>query len=281
MALSEENPNQLPAPNSAIRTIEQKPATASVRAGASVLSDIGNNTITERAESIRYSDNEAMIWQETPSMALLVPRAIRYAILLILVFVACGMVNRTVTRTPAARFVLEHGGIHVAAAAPEAVRRAPRRLRSNRHVVADDAATTATDDSTPAADPAADDTAPSQGLTLRGILLWVKLAFTALFAVLLLGYWFKLKTTKYSASSQRLIVEEGSWHSVNRPYELHQLGDAVIHKPALLRLFNVSNLEFVTPPIQLYGLRNAEYVRDVLRQGGQLEAQRADKIRWR
>jgi hypothetical protein len=91
----------------------------------------------------------------------------------------------------------------------------------------------------------------------------------------------KLKTTKYCASSQRLIVEEGSLHSVNRPYELHELGDAVIVKPLLLRLFGVSNLEITKPPVKLYGLRNADYVRDLLRQGGQMEASRVDKIRFR
>jgi hypothetical protein len=68
---------------------------------------------------------------------------------------------------------------------------------------------------------------------------------------------------------------------VNRPYELHQLGDAVIVKPLLLRFFGVANLVITSPPITLFGLRNAQYVRDILRQGGQLEAQRVDKIRFR
>ena len=59
------------------------------------------------------------------------------------------------------------------------------------------------------------------------------------------------------------------------------MGDAVIVKPLLLRIFGVSNLEIAKPPVKLYGLRNAEYVRDILRQGGQMEAQRVDKIRFR
>jgi hypothetical protein len=59
------------------------------------------------------------------------------------------------------------------------------------------------------------------------------------------------------------------------------LGDAVILKPLLLRMFGVSNLVITKPSVKLVGLRNAEYVRDILRQGGQLEAQRVDKIRWR
>jgi hypothetical protein len=46
-------------------------------------------------------------------------------------------------------------------------------------------------------------------------------------------------------------------------------------------MFGVSNLVITKPHIELFGLRNADYVRDILRQGGQLEAQRVDKIRFR
>ena len=116
---------------------------------------------------------------------------------------------------------------------------------------------------------------------MNRILLLIECGFAGLFTILLLVYLLKLKTTRYSASSQRLIVEEGSLHSVNRPYELHQLGDAVIVRPLLLRPFGVSNLVITQPHVELYGLRNADYVRDILRQSGQLEAQRIDKIRWR
>src|SRR5664279_219957 len=91
VAPSPENPNQLPPPGGQQhpiepvggfqRTIEQTPATVSVKAGTGVISDIGNNNITERAENIRYSTDEAMIWQEAPSLALLVPRALKYIFL--------------------------------------------------------------------------------------------------------------------------------------------------------------------------------------------------------
>lgn len=280
MAPSPEKPNQLPAPSGVMRTIEQKPATISVKAGAGVLSDIGNNTITEHAENIRYSSDEAMIWQETPSMFLLVPRALRYAVVLILVFVACGIVNRTVSRNPVTRFLLERNGIQTSSNTLGAARHAIRKLKGSRRLGTDNATATSTGDTTPP-DADSDETAQSHGLTLKGILAWIKIGFTTFFLLLLFAYWFKLKTTKYCASSQRLIVEEGVLHSVNRPYELHQLGDAVISKPMLLRLFSVSNLLITNPHVELYGLRNAEYVRDILRQGGQLEAQRADKIRWR
>lgn len=90
----------------------------------------------------------------------------------------------------------------------------------------------------------------------------------------------RLLTTRYSATSQRLFIETGILKSVSRPYELHQLtGDAIVSKSILLRPFNVGDV--VIGDVAILGINNPEYVRDVLRTGGQLEAQRADKIRWR
>jgi hypothetical protein len=300
VAPSSENPNQLPPPSGDEhsiqkesgfqRTIEAQPATVSVKAGTGVVTDIGDNQITERAEQIRYSTDEAMVWQETPSMALLVPRAVKYIIYLAVIFFLCAEVNRYVPQIPPARDFLAQAGIQASApASSSATRSAARKAKSRRHAATADDSTapaTATDSAAPAATdtPAApeDPAEPQQKpLTLGRILFDVKAAFVVLYALLFALYFFRLKSTRYCASSQRLIVEEGAWHAVNKPYELHQLGDAVIVKPALLRLFNVANLVITQPPIELKGLRNAEYVRDILRQGGQLEAQRADKIRFR
>lgn len=270
--------------------INEKPATVSVKAGTSVVADIGDNQITERAEHIRYSTDEAMIWQEAPSLVLLVPRALKYIVLLAILFFLCAEVNHYVPRIPAARDVLSRAGIQTPAPlASCSTRHSARKPKSGHRASTDDSATStdpssssdAASDAASDATPPETDDAPSKPLTLAGILFDVKCAFVALYALLLGLYLFKLKTTRYCASSQRLIVEEGSLHTVNRPYELHQLGDAVIVTPVLLRMFNVSHLVITNPHIELLGLRNAGYVRDILRQGGQLEAQRTDKIRWR
>jgi hypothetical protein len=205
-----------------------------------------------------------------------------------IVLIACSAAKNYVRQNPYAQGALESIGIHATAESrsSEPSRRAGRKPRGGRHAAeqAADAASpdaTSTDTPTDAPPSEADAPRPVPGNDLGHILSLIKLSFGALFTVLFLAYILKLMTTKYSASSQRLIVEEGSLHSVNRPYELHQLGDALIVKPLLLRLFNVSNLEIVKPPITLVGLRNAEYVRDILRQGGQMEASRVDKIRFR
>jgi hypothetical protein len=199
-----------------------------------------------------------------------------------IVLICCSMVRNIVAQNPAAQAALESVGIHATADSRQysSARRSGHKPRSGHRAV-EQPGDTASPDETSDTAPVVEAPRYERASGLNRILALVKLAFGGLFTLLLLAYLLRLKTTKYSASSQRLIVEEGSLHSVNRPYELHKLGDAVISKPLLLRIFGVSNLVITTPPVQLYGLRNAEYVRDILRQGGQLEAQRVDKIRWR
>lgn len=273
---------KLQPPSGFPRTIQQKPATIPVQAGSPVLGDIGENAVTGRAEYIRNSTDEEMIWQETPSLALLLPRFVKYAVMMAILFFACSAVKNFVGQNLYAQAALEHAGIHNSGESRSAgtTRRAGHKPRSGRHA-ADPSADAASSDSTTDAASDLDTPRPEPANDLDRILASVKLCFAGLFTLLFLVYVLKLMTTKYCASSQRLIVEEGSLHSVNRPYELHQLGDAVIEKPLLLRFFGVSNLEIAKPPVKLVGLRNAEYVRDILRQGGQLEAQRVDKIRFR
>jgi hypothetical protein len=259
------------------RTIQQKPATMPVQAGSSVLGDIGDNAVTGRAEYIRQSTDEEMIWQESPSMALLLPRFIKYAVLMAILLLACMAVKSFVGRNSDARAALDRAGVHSTA---ESVRRTGHKTRSGRRAAEPSADAESSDGTTDAApETETPRSAPPSGLDR--ILTAVKLGFGGLLTLLFLAYLLKLTTTKYYASSQRLIVEEGSLHSINRPYELHQLGDALIVKPLLLRMFGVSNLIITKPEVKLVGLRNAEYVRDILRQGGQLEAQRVDKIRFR
>ena len=264
------------------RTIQQKPATIPVQAASGVLGDIGDNAVTGRAEYIRQNTDEEMIWQETPSLALLLPRFVKYAVMMAILLFACSAARSFVGQNPDAQATLERAGIHttVDSRSAEPVRRAGHKSRSGRRAAEQSADAASSDDSTDgSADAETPRSAPASDFDR--ILGWIKLGFGGLFTLLFLAYLLKLLTTKYRASSQRLIVEEGSLHSVNRPYELHQLGDAVIVKPLLLRMFDIANLEIDKPRVKLIGLRNAEYVRDILRQGGQLEAQRVDKIRFR
>jgi hypothetical protein len=282
LAPSSDDSNRLQPSSGFSRTLQQKPATIPVQAGSGVLGDIGKNAVTRRAEYIRYSTDEEMIWQESPSPALLLPRFIKYSVLMAIVLFCTSVVKHFVDRNPALQSGLESTGIHsVAESRPPTPARKANHKPKSAHRTSETSADTASADATTDATQEMETPRKAPVDELGRILAAVNLGFAGVFTVLLLAYVAKLKTTKYSASSQRLIVEEGALHSVNRPYELHQLGDAVIVKPLLLRFFGVANLVITSPPITLYGLRNAQYVRDILRQGGQLEAQRVDKIRFR
>jgi hypothetical protein len=282
LAPSSDDSKNLQPSSSFPHTLQQAPATIPVQEASGVLGSIADNAVTRRAEYIRQSTDEEMIWQESPSLALLLPRFIKYAVMMAIVLLACSALRNFVGQNPAVQAALERAGIHATAESrlADSPRRSGHKPRSGRHAVDETADTASSDDSTDAA-PETESPRSERASGLDRILTLVKLGFAGLFTLLFLAYALKLMTTKYCASSQRLIVEEGSLHSVNRPYELHQLGDAVIVKPLLLRMFGVSNLEITKPFVKLYGLRNAEYVRDILRQGGQLEAQRVDKIRFR
>ncbi len=110
----------------------------------------------------------------------------------------------------------------------------------------------------------------------------IELLLFAVLAIRLALAYVSLAAVKYRATSQRLFVESGVFITKSVPYEIYALGDAVVSGNIFLKLFKISNLTILEPTtIELVGLRNADYVRDILRSGGQLEAQRADKIRWR
>jgi hypothetical protein len=59
------------------------------------------------------------------------------------------------------------------------------------------------------------------------------------------------------------------------------MAPAVITRPLLLRLVGTGNLTISPPFIVLRAIRNPEVVRDLIRDFGQSEASRMDKIRWR
>lgn len=265
------------------RAIQSTPATAPVQSVSGVLSDIGDNTVTSRAEQILGTSDEDMVWQERPSLILLIPRFLKYAAIMAVVMFLCSVADRYFG--PSLQHVAETQGTRLSSTLREHDTRISRAKRNAARQKAKAAQAQAeadkkqsdTDNATDSGTD--DDTVPvhHQARILVGFQWIVGVVLFAMWVIWLL----RLLTTKYSASSQRLIVDEGLLHSVNHPWELHQLGDAVIVKPLIPRWFGVGNLVITKPQIVLLGLRNAEYVRDLIRQGGQQEAQRVDKIRFR
>jgi hypothetical protein len=110
----------------------------------------------------------------------------------------------------------------------------------------------------------------------------------AVLGLLTIAYRFAdLRATVYRLSSQRLEIEFGLLNQTTVVHEVHHLGDAIIRRPLLFRLFGVGDVHIpdVAPgsvrAITLHAIRKPEAVRDILRGAGQIEAQRVDKIRWR
>jgi hypothetical protein len=93
-------------------------------------------------------------------------------------------------------------------------------------------------------------------------------------------FW-ELTSTKYRMTSQRLEVTSGLFNQTTVTFELHQMAPGQITRPLFLRLVKRGNLYIPAPPIFLRAIRNPEVVRDMLRDFGQREASRMDKIRWR
>jgi len=275
------------------RPIQQQPATASVQSVSGVIGDIGDNKVTSRAEEILSATDEDMTWQERPSLALLIPRFLKYAVIMLLVMFLCSVVDRYAG--PSLQQLAEDQGSKLHSSLQERDTRASRARRlAARRAKAARAAQEQAQSAQKAKEDQADANAANGTDTDNGadddiipvhhqakVLIDIQYLVGLFLFLKLVWYLVQLLTTKYSASSQRLIVEEGGLHVINRPYELHQLGDAVISKPLITRMFGIGNLTIIKPPVVMVGLRNPEYVRDLIRQGGQLEAQRADKIRFR
>jgi len=90
----------------------------------------------------------------------------------------------------------------------------------------------------------------------------------------------ELNGTTYRLSSQRLEITAGLFNQTTVTYENFRLGDAVIVRPLYLRLFKRANVRIAGAP-PLNAIRQPEVVRDIVREFGQTEAGRTDKLRWR
>jgi hypothetical protein len=232
---------------SVIRPLEP---TTPIEEVSGVLKEIGDHAVTARAHAIRHNTDEAMVWQAKPSLLLLIAPALRYALLFV-----------------AALVVIRFAALQIDGAPSPARDEAPQR-----HAPAQNARQLAAQ---------AQAAVREHEQPIGRVLDYAPLVVAAYCALRLGIVYLRLATTKYYATSQRLVVETGVLHSVSQPYELHSLSNATIVRPLLLRPAGVANIFIGAPPIALLGVKNADYVRDLLRTGGQLEAQRIDKIRWR
>jgi hypothetical protein len=180
-------------------------AGTSVETIGGAMQEIGQGQVTPHVNQILVFDCEAMVWEDSPSMALLAGLLIKYGVLLSAVWCAA--------------------------------------------------------------------------MVFDGVRYWLLLCVLAAIHVGIRAG--QIRCTRYRMTTQRLEVRSGLCNRTSVPYEIHRLSDAVISSSLLLRVFGRENLTILSPAICLTGIRNAEVVRDLLRNAGQIEATRLEKVRWR
>lgn len=178
----------------------------SVQSLHSSLQDIGKGNVTNRANFIQATSDEGMVWEDSPSLILLIGTMIKYFIIMVV-----GL-----------WFFLNFAG---------------------------------------------------QSFLTYSAVLFVFLLCRLIYRML------DLRSTKYRMSSQRLVIDRGVFTRVSVPYEVHQLGNAIVSSTMLLRMVGRGTVN--VGGLSLRGIRNPEAIRDLLRNAGQWEAGRVDKIRWR
>jgi hypothetical protein len=178
----------------------------SVQSLQSSLQDIGHGNVTNRANFIQSTSDEGMVWEDSPSLILLVGKMMKYFIIMVIgVWLFANFAGQS--------FLFYSGALFV-------------------------------------------------------------------FLFLRFGYQFlRLRSIKYRLSSQRLVIDSGVFTRVSVPYEVHQLGNSIVSSTMLLRMVGRGTVNI--GGLSLLGIRNPEAIRDLLRNAGQWEAGRMDKIRWR
>lgn len=222
--------------------------------------DIGDSRVTAIAQQLLDYDRETMIWQDSPSPALMLPSLVKWVVI-VAVWVAALVYLQPATPVPAP--VAEPAPVEnveqPAAKAKKA--KAARKTEAPRV------------DAKPAAKPSARDDTVFTWTLYVGLLVLAYQIYSH-------GTWFlRLKNISYKISSQRLAIESGIFSKALNTYELHQLNNGQVYKPWNLRLFGRENL--YVSGLWLSGIRNAEVVRDLIRNAGQIEASRIEKARFR
>lgn len=89
----------------------------------------------------------------------------------------------------------------------------------------------------------------------------------------------RIEARRYRLSSQRLTIESGIFTKSINNYEIHALGNGYVYQPWWLRPFGLYNV--YVSGIWLEGIPEGEKVRDLIRNGGQIEASRIEKASFR
>lgn len=227
--------------------------------------DIGDSRVTSVAHTVLNYDPEAMIWQDSPSPSLMLPSLLKWVSIIaiwclaLIVLRPAPAVSVPIDPTPSVQ---------------ETVEAQSQKSKNGKtaHKTAEDNKANAKTKSAPAKRPTPDDTAYTWTLYI-GLLVLAYQLYSH-------GVWYlRINNTSYKMSSQRIAIESGIFSKAVNAYELHQLQNGQVYKPWNLRLFGRENLYI--SGLWLSGIKNAEAVRDLIRNAGQIEASRIEKARYR
>jgi len=226
---------------------------------------IGNARVTSVAQQVLNYDPEAMIWQDSPSLAVMLSNVLKWVILFIVWLAAVAY--------------FAHAPVPVApASTPETVAETTKPVKKNsqgKHSKSKsaDVVSSHIDETAKTSSKMSDQELTRFGIIAVGILVFFFKALGLIKRAL------SLRSIRYSMTSQRLKIESGIFSKTSNIYELHVLGSGQMSTPFFMGLFGRSNL--YVSGLWLVGIRNAEAVRDLIRNAGQIEASRVDKARFR
>ena len=224
--------------------------------------NIGNANVTSVAQQLLDYDTEAMVWQDRPHLSLMLSSVLKWVMIAVIWIAALVLFAPKPVLPPSEQVQAEQ--------APAEKPAKKKSSRNSKHAKAEESKAAETG---AAAQPAAKDEMP-----WHTILKWLGMLVFAYQVYAHLVWALRLKCIKYKMTSQRLTIESGIFSKVNNTYELHRLNAGQIHSPFFLRMFGCANLY---AGVWLSGIRNAEAVRDLIRNAGQIEASRVDKARFR
>jgi len=229
--------------------------------------DIGNARVTSVAQKVLNYDPEALIWQDSPSLAIMLSNVFKWLVIFLIWLAVLSHFSNVMKQAIAAeqaQLVLEAEKIAKAQAAPVKKKKAKHTEDASQAKAA----------SAPQKTSERTNAEAIYFLILAGGVL-VFLIQTLRF----IGRALRIKNIKYSMTSQRLKIESGILSKASNTYELHNLNGGHVYTPFFLRLFGRSNL--YVSGLWLSGIKNAETVRDLIRNAGQIEASRLEKARFR
>jgi hypothetical protein len=231
--------------------------------------NIGDGRVTAIAQDLLNYDPEAQVWQDSPSLALMVSSIVKWCFYIVLWLGALSYLAVPPSLPPS---TTPADAAQTAPAAPVPEKQAHGKKKSR---AAAKAASVAEEPKAPAGKA----TSAGRDDIWYQLAKWVGILVIA-YQVYAHGVWaLRLKNIRYKMSSQRLMVESGIFSKTTNTYEIHQLNaSGQIHRPFFLRLFGRANLWV---GVWLSGIRHPEAVRDLVRNAGQIEASRVEKARWR